>query len=90
MQTFKYRHKMIQVTQIQLTTTELKELITSSISTALITKNEHWLTHEQAAEYLQIDISTLHRMKRAGKVKFSMLDSSPRYKKEDLDATLKS
>jgi hypothetical protein len=76
---------MKQTTLIEMSPADLQNLISDSIQKAILNKEDQWFTHEKAAEYLDISTSNLFKMKKDGKVKFYMIDSSPRYKKSDLD-----
>jgi excisionase family DNA binding protein len=67
---------------IQLSRQDLQSLISESMQ---LLKEDRWLTHEEAAEYLRMSKGQLHELKREGKVTFYKNESSLLYKKSDLD-----
>lgn len=50
-------------------------------------QSDGWLTSEQAAEYLQVNVETLRRWARTGEIPAAKLGNRGgfRFKKEDLD-----
>jgi excisionase family DNA binding protein len=74
---------------IVITPSELQGMITKSVQDAMAYLEDKIFTHEEAAKYLRIAESTLHAMKREGKVKYYMVEKSPRYRKSDLDNVMK-
>jgi excisionase family DNA binding protein len=47
------------------------------------------LTEREAAELLQISISTLRRMRQAGEIKYVLIGSLIRYRVQDIEEVVK-
>lgn len=82
------------VTSIELSPEELRELISAAIEEKLRTiptpqpSEERLLTREQAAEFLQVDLSTLHRWAQKGILSPRRIGGKVRYYYSDIQKIL--
>ena len=52
-------------------------------------KPEHYMTSKEVAEYFQLNIQTIYRLRKKGKLPTVKIGGSVRYKREDIDNAIR-
>lgn len=85
-----------QVQLVQLDQEEFKQSIINALKEALIKEiesihkkqNSDYMSRHELAEWLKIDLSTIHNWSKSGKIKAYRLGNRVYYKREEIEAAM--